>query len=735
MSFFKKCGIYLAPLLVLPFVGSADLLPPCSGGQTVEVCTPSPSQDGAIAGKLIPIYHLLNISANAGREIHVTASSYENTETNFHPPRHAYDSNFSTWWSAYGRDEWLQFDFPATVSLDSVALAFHRGNERTANIRFAISNDGQHWTQIFSGTSSGSTTAMELFTFAETSLASFRIVTMGNSANDWNSIKEVLFPSLSEPTCSDGIRNQDEDGIDCGGGCEDICCSNGYEDSQLGETGIDCGGSCSPCYEGTTYYISSSMGNDANNGLTPDSCWQTIEKVNQTELQGGDAVLFRRDDTWREELVISSSGSVDSHITYSAYGSGRKPKLLASEQANGWVAVAGQHNIYRSTSTLSPPQIGSHPASIFFGEKDGSITWGRTLNSSSLPSCAGNYAVLNDEYDWCWDNAVYVYSPESPAVRYNFVEVPQRRGSITMRSHQPQEHITIDGLDLMFGVNYGYNDGWPMNYQVRGLTIRNCHIGYIGIRDAASAMWLVVWHSDLLVQNNDIHDCGRRSISYNIYTDNPSQPDGLLFENVIFENNTLHNGYHTTGFDISHGDARSSILRNFVFRNNLIYDINSDDPNGRIDDYTSMGLYLWTGAARFENFAVYNNVLKNIKQKGIAIGSTSGTHVNLQIYNNVLYGMNPNISDYRAQVHIGGNHEGLRFNNNIMYGTIDPLNYVSRGLYLSGNLNDSLKVASLDYNLYFQEYPSQQILNNYSGSYRMSQWDEYTSTTGWDENS
>jgi len=271
-----------------------------------------------------------------------------------------------------------------------------------------------------------------------------------------------------------------------------------------------------------------------------------------------------------------------------------------------------------------------------------------------------------------------------------------------------------------------------MNYEVSGLIIKNCHIGYIGIRDADSAMGLVIWHSDMLVQNNDIHDCGRRSISYNIYTDNSSQPDGMVFENVVFENNTLHNGYHTTGFDISHGDNRENTLRNFIFRNNLIYDVNTDNPNDRVDDYTSMGLYLWTGAADFENFKVYNNVLKNIKQKGFAIGSGDGVHRNLEIYNNVLYGMNPNISDYRAQAHVSGTHQNLRFNNNIMYGTIDPINYVSRCLYLGAS---SSGIASLDYNIYYQNHPTQQIIEAASVGYRMSGWSTYLSNTGWDQNS
>ena len=50
--------------------------------------------------------------------------------------------------------------------------------------------------------------------------------------------------TLEPGTCSDGVKNQDERGIDCGGACEleDNCCSNAALDDT--EEGTDCGGSC-----------------------------------------------------------------------------------------------------------------------------------------------------------------------------------------------------------------------------------------------------------------------------------------------------------------------------------------------------------------------------------------------------------------------------------------------------------------------------------------------------------
>jgi hypothetical protein len=59
-------------------------------------------------------------------------------------------------------------------------------------------------------------------------------------------------PCPSGPTCTDGIQNQGETGIDCGGPCAPCpptpTCNDGIQNQ--GETGIDCGGPCAPCASG-----------------------------------------------------------------------------------------------------------------------------------------------------------------------------------------------------------------------------------------------------------------------------------------------------------------------------------------------------------------------------------------------------------------------------------------------------------------------------------------------------
>ncbi len=65
-------------------------------------------------------------------------------------------------------------------------------------------------------------------------------------------------------TCSDGIQNQGETGIDCGGPCPACAsCSDGIKNQ--GETGIDCGGPCPAC--GGTPTCSDGIQNQGETGI------------------------------------------------------------------------------------------------------------------------------------------------------------------------------------------------------------------------------------------------------------------------------------------------------------------------------------------------------------------------------------------------------------------------------------------------------------------------------------
>ncbi|MFX0202567.1 MAG: right-handed parallel beta-helix repeat-containing protein [Candidatus Hodarchaeota archaeon] len=77
--------------------------------------------------------------------------------------------------------------------------------------------------------------------------------------------------------------------------------------------------------------MDASNGNDNYDGLSPSAAWKTIAKVNNSSFDPGDQILLKRGETWREQLVVPSSGSAASPITFGAYESGNNPIIKGSD--------------------------------------------------------------------------------------------------------------------------------------------------------------------------------------------------------------------------------------------------------------------------------------------------------------------------------------------------------------------------------------------------------------------
>lgn len=89
--------------------------------------------------------------------------------------------------------------------------------------------------------------------------------------------------------------------------------------------------------KGTTYYVSSSGGDDSNDGKSTDTPFKTVTPINSLQLQAGDNILFKRGDTFSGahlKPIGSGIASDGCWITIDAYGSGANPIFkTADEQA------------------------------------------------------------------------------------------------------------------------------------------------------------------------------------------------------------------------------------------------------------------------------------------------------------------------------------------------------------------------------------------------------------------
>ena len=106
-----------------------------------------------------------------------------------------------------------------------------------------------------------------------------------------------------------------------------------------------------------TYYVDATGGSDKGTGLSVDTAWQTIAKVNASVFVPGDSILFKCGEAWRESLVVSPKGVKGNPVTYGTYGScnaSNKPIINAADVVSGWTQYSG--NIYAADVTFPVQQ-------------------------------------------------------------------------------------------------------------------------------------------------------------------------------------------------------------------------------------------------------------------------------------------------------------------------------------------------------------------------------------------
>ncbi|MCD6596862.1 MAG: hypothetical protein J7L04_04200, partial [Bacteroidales bacterium] len=83
------------------------------------------------------------------------------------------------------------------------------------------------------------------------------------------------------------------------------------------------------------FYLSSTVGEDSNDGLSVINPWKSLEKISSTPLIPGDTVLFRSEDTFTGQLNIKGSGSTGKPVVIGRYGEGDLPVIDGANADGG----------------------------------------------------------------------------------------------------------------------------------------------------------------------------------------------------------------------------------------------------------------------------------------------------------------------------------------------------------------------------------------------------------------
>ena len=81
---------------------------------------------------------------------------------------------------------------------------------------------------------------------------------------------------------------------------------------------------------GTTYYVDSKAGNDSNAGTAENEAFQTLNKVNELNLEPGDTVLLKKGSVFEDQALKftkEDSGTAEAPVKVSTYGEGDRPKI------------------------------------------------------------------------------------------------------------------------------------------------------------------------------------------------------------------------------------------------------------------------------------------------------------------------------------------------------------------------------------------------------------------------
>ncbi len=215
-------------------------------------------------------------------------------------------------------------------------------------------------------------------------------------------------------------------------------------------------------YTGTAYYVSPN-GCDLNDGLSPKTAIQTLERIHTLPLAFGDAVFLERGGTWRGNISLTQSG-----ITISAYGEGKKPVINVSLKnyavPDEWVKTDVE-NVWKY----------KYP----FGVDVGHIVFDGKYHG--FKRCVGHYGFtekleeLKNDLEFYSDRhnneTLYLYSEDNPGARFKDIEIERKISGISVRC---KSDIRIDNLCILnafFGVSSG---------AINNLHITNCVFGVIG---------------------------------------------------------------------------------------------------------------------------------------------------------------------------------------------------------------------------------------------------------------
>ena len=108
------------------------------------------------------------------------------------PPSNAIDNNINTkWWSTFINNPFITLDLGNSKPACGIEIAWADGNLHSYRFNVTVSTDGNTFTNVLSGTSSGTATTPEKYTFITTPARFVKIIVTESQPGSANSIAQI----------------------------------------------------------------------------------------------------------------------------------------------------------------------------------------------------------------------------------------------------------------------------------------------------------------------------------------------------------------------------------------------------------------------------------------------------------------------------------------------------------------------------------------------------------------
>lgn len=208
---------------------------------------------------------------------------------------------------------------------------------------------------------------------------------------------------------------------------------------------------------GTKYYVSAN-GDDKNDGKSPEKAIKTLDAIKALDLKHGDAVLFKRGDTFR----FATDYHMIDGVTYGSYGEGMKPAFYGSPENyaenDTWEEV--KPNVWKINFPY--PEVGGLV-----------LDYGMLVGVQKKAQMIDGLAAIGDYCHDLENKIFYMYSEGKPSDNYHDIEIMP---SLTLFRLVDSKDVTIDNLCIKYTAGFAIHAPDTEG----NIRITNCELGYLG---------------------------------------------------------------------------------------------------------------------------------------------------------------------------------------------------------------------------------------------------------------